>query len=163
MDARNGRELFPDAFRRFLLDGLVNRDVTRLDFFKLGAMDRDAFEEKRFEGANAQLAVEAALHGSAMKRIADGDKTHTLVMSHVGIDGDAGLALFGFAREIDGFVETHGTGEAKLFEAANVLDGGSRIHRKSEHRGVRSDDGAFLHASFERERGYAEGAVLVLF
>ena len=54
---------------------------------------RDALEQQRFDGADAQIGVEAALHDVAMQHVVERQQAHALVMRHVGVDDDAALAV----------------------------------------------------------------------
>ena len=106
--------------------------------------------------------MEPPLHRAPVQYVVQGHQRHALVVRHVRVDHDAAPARARvFAGEIDGFVKSHGSFEAKLLQVFQIRDGSIRIHLQTEHGGVGRDHIVFIETPLQRQGGDAKSVILV--
>ncbi len=163
MHARDSGIFLPGPFRRLFDGGGGARGQggrLHLVLQKFGG--RHSFEKQRFDGANPNVAMEAALHRLGVQSVVKRQQAHGLMMSHVGVNRYALFAVPGtFPGEIDGLVEAHGTVQIHGLQAPEVLDGVLRLDRQGEHGGVGRYHQVVFESRFQSQRWNAEGAVLI--
>ena len=160
--ARNGSLFAPGPLGRLLRPDRPGRRRPPQDIRAMRPRDRNAFEQKRFDGADAKIAMEAPLHDVAVQHVIHGQQTHALVVSHVCVDHHAMLAVpFSPAAEINRLVETHGPGETEAFETPQIVQRGSGIDRQRQHGGVRRDDEIVFEARSQRQCGHSKSPILI--
>ena len=98
VDAGDGGGFFPDAFGGLLGRGGADLGGDGGFLFERGVGEGDALEQDGFDGADAEVGVEAALHDAAVKSVVESGQAHALVVRHIAVDHDAALALRSAAR-----------------------------------------------------------------
>ena len=162
MHPGGGGLLGPQAIGDVLRARDVDRRGPRLGFGHGKARHRNALEQQALDGANPQIAVEAALHYVAMQHVVERRQAHPLVMCHVAIDHHAaGAVLARLARKIDGFVEPHRPRQPQIFQALQIGGRGPRVHLQGEHARIGRHDHLIFGGGIQRERRHAESAVLI--
>ena len=162
MYARHRAVFFPHTVCRIGNGGGQSGGQLRLNILHRQGSGGNALEEQRFNGADSPVSMEAALHRAPVQYIVQSHQRHALVVRHVSVDHHAAPARARvFAGEIDGFVKSHGSFEAKLLQAFQIRYRGIRIHLQTEHGGVGRDHIVFIETPLQRQGGDAKSVILI--